>query len=314
MNQQRLRIALLAIPPALIAISGLYLVGQAANVPLTGCEEADPNHPVMPAYVLLGWSVLALVAGRLAPRLHPQPQQARAKQVSDIAGILAIMLFFASISTALIYEAVGVRESHDRGQVVLSQIAELEPITHYMRCAIYYDLQHNPVHFSIWSYLTAGFVTYLIGHWLWAVLPSRAPVLLDEPLPKHWSAVFVWIAGAVTILIVAGFVWAASAILNGWIAETAFLLQQPIGNVPVTGTSFRDGIRIVIGFVFGALLVLSLLDWFFALKRWPSIGLRLQQWSRVNPWFVFFLLLIAGALLAHFMANPIHYPGARTPA
>jgi succinate dehydrogenase hydrophobic anchor subunit len=56
--------------------------------------------------------------------------------------------------------------------------------------------------------------------------------------------------------------------------------------------------------VFLLLTVLLIFEIYFALHDWPSIGFRLEAWSRRNPWFAAALLVVFGALLAHFVLNP----------
>ena len=60
---------------------------------------------------------------------------------------------------------------------------------------------------------------------------------------------------------------------------------------------------VVLG-IFALLTVLSLVDVAFAWLRAPSIGFRLELWSWHNPWLAAALLVVLGALLAHFVLNP----------
>jgi hypothetical protein len=301
------RTALLAASPVALAIVAYQLHTQAATLDVRACVEQNVASPLLPDYWLLAGSIVALLAGRVfGPRLHRTPEQRGAQQLSSIVGILATMLFFAAVAAALVYEAVGVRVSKARLQQP-ADVQQLEPITHYVRCAIYYDLlsHWNDWHTGLWSVFAIALISFLVGYWLWSMRGARVPQ--GEPSTATTDG-WPWpVAMIVTFAIGAAFIWGLLHFLNAWIDGTPVVTQSVIGS-PDTGASFRDGIRAVIAFVFVGFVCIAVLDFAFAVEGWTPIALRMQDWSRANPWFVFVLLLIIGALLTHFIANLIHYP------
>ena len=60
---------------------------------------------------------------------------------------------------------------------------------------------------------------------------------------------------------------------------------------------------VVAFFLFSVFALLTIVDWVFALRRSPSLGHRLEAWSWKNPWLAAALLVVFGALLAHFFLN-----------
>jgi hypothetical protein len=72
-----------------------------------------------------------------------------------------------------------------------------------------------------------------------------------------------------------------------------------------SGSTYPLGMTIVILGVFMIFIVVCILDILCALKRWPSIGYRVQRWSRQNPFYVLLFLAVVGAMLAHFLAHHI---------
>ena len=59
---------------------------------------------------------------------------------------------------------------------------------------------------------------------------------------------------------------------------------------------------IFIGLIFFGI---SVLDLIFYQRNSPSVGWRVQRWSRKNPILSGALLLIYATLVTHFVANPI---------
>ena len=68
--------------------------------------------------------------------------------------------------------------------------------------------------------------------------------------------------------------------------------------------TYRLGMVLVISGIFLLFTVLTVAEIIFEWHGWPSIGYRLESWSRRNPWFAAALLLVFGARLAHFVLNP----------
>ena len=67
--------------------------------------------------------------------------------------------------------------------------------------------------------------------------------------------------------------------------------------------TYRWGIIAVIAFVFLLLTAVAALDTWCHRNDWPSLGYRVQTWSRRNPWLVALLLFGYLALLGHFFAH-----------
>jgi hypothetical protein len=299
-QELRGRVLVLAAPPILLPVVGGYLVSQAAQVDAR-CE--DRAQVYLPDYAMLGVALLAILAGRyVGPRLHREPLGSRGRTISDAAGILAIGVLFAAAAGALIYEAVGVRESAGRDLLqVLKRVQELEPITHYVRCAIYHDKQGGR---GYWTYSVLVLTGFLVGHWLWPSHPARVvPVPAAPPTGRAIASVPLAAIGTLSALVLL-------------VGANVFLLSFAFSESPLglTGAgsnpgdaSYKVGVTLVVAFVFILFWAISLLDILFAVRRWNSIALRVQEWSRLNPWFSYGLLLLVFMLLTHFLANPVHY-------
>jgi succinate dehydrogenase hydrophobic anchor subunit len=68
--------------------------------------------------------------------------------------------------------------------------------------------------------------------------------------------------------------------------------------------TFKIGMIFAVSGVFLLFTVLLVVECIFEWHDWPSIGFRLESWSRQNPWFAAVLLVAFGALLAHFVLSP----------
>ena len=74
--------------------------------------------------------------------------------------------------------------------------------------------------------------------------------------------------------------------------------------MPISPDTYRLGMAAVVSAFFLLFTVLAIVEILFDRVNSPSIGYRLENWSRRNPWFAAALLLLLGALLAHFVLNP----------
>jgi len=68
------------------------------------------------------------------------------------------------------------------------------------------------------------------------------------------------------------------------------------------------GTRLLVLLVFGILLVLAALDFYWELQRQHSLGHRLQEWSRRYPLYGIAVLALVGALLSHFFWQEFRAP------
>jgi multisubunit Na+/H+ antiporter MnhB subunit len=74
----------------------------------------------------------------------------------------------------------------------------------------------------------------------------------------------------------------------------------------IPGT-YGGGMTAIIIFIFGVLIAICALDLASLLQDRPSIGYRVQKWSRRNPLYAAGLLLVLCTLLGHFLLNNIKY-------
>jgi hypothetical protein len=285
------------VPPIVLGLMGIYLVVNAASVAQTGCQDTQN---FLPDRVLLGFSLVGLLAGRYFVRLHPTPIATGGQRWSSVVGIFALILFFLAAATALIYEGVGVTEAAIHGKSALQQ---LEPITQYVRCAVYYDKLYSPGNVGFASYFAFFVTSFLVGNWLW---PDRFPRALPpgppDPEPMPLVPPVVGVLGSVIVAVV--LVWVSANLLGVAFGATPELQAITAAS---TGDSFRQGIRIVVGFVFGVFFLISVLDLVFVYRGWESIPMRLERWSRSNAVFVWAWVFVLSLLVVHFVGNRIKY-------
>lgn len=62
----------------------------------------------------------------------------------------------------------------------------------------------------------------------------------------------------------------------------------------------RVGIALVAALTVGLVFGLAMLDAVLGSRDLPTIGERLQTWTKRNPWFAAVLSLILGVLISHF--------------
>src|SRR5262249_40926640 len=98
-------------------------------------------------------------------RYRPEWVTAGASPGSEVVAIFAFGVFLTAACGVLTYEAIGVMLGG--GPAVLA----LQPITYYVRCAIYADKTSHA--FPVATYLVIGLVSGLVGHWLWPWYPTE---------------------------------------------------------------------------------------------------------------------------------------------
>ena len=69
-------------------------------------------------------------------------------------------------------------------------------------------------------------------------------------------------------------------------------------------STYKGGMLLVLLGILALFVVLSIVDVVFAARRSASLGYRLESWSYQNPWLAALLLVVFGALVAHFVLNP----------
>jgi hypothetical protein len=69
--------------------------------------------------------------------------------------------------------------------------------------------------------------------------------------------------------------------------------------------SYQVGIALVVAFITAIFLGIAVLDVYFHAHGSPSVGYRVQRWSRRNQVLSAALILVLFTLLTHFLANPV---------
>ena len=77
---------------------------------------------------------------------------------------------------------------------------------------------------------------------------------------------------------------------------------------PEEARALATGTRFLVLVVFGILLLLAALDFYWELRRDHSLGHRLQEWSRRYPLYGIAVLALVGALLSHFFWQEFRAP------
>jgi hypothetical protein len=147
-------------PVVIIAATG-YLFVEALTVDPMGCT--DPKRQYLPDLGLLTATAAAVLVGRQLGQMRYQSQwsgwqQHRRTQIWGAIGLCLLLLFAA---VALVYEAIGVDLATNYG------VPSLEPITYYIRCAIYNDKRgHGEV--AIFTYGVLIVLGLIVGNYLWS--------------------------------------------------------------------------------------------------------------------------------------------------
>jgi hypothetical protein len=296
-NRTVLFAAVVALPAIMV-----ILVRAAWGAPASGCE---PTPGVFPDYALLGVAVGAVVLGSVlgawayVPIARPPGPKPCDTQAAFIAAA-ALALFLALVTFSLVYEAIAVEQSRSENG------GSLRPITSYVRCAIQFDkVSHTG---GLWTGFTFFVTGFLVGHWLWVqrgVAKLKAGVAGRQPtpdVPRDWIPYVRTIAGLVLAGCLLGIVLSTLGVpvpVDGTSAGGA--LAQGAG---ASGT-YAAGMSIVIVTVFLIFIGVAGLDLYFELRQWEPVGLRVQEWSTQNRWYVGALLVVLGALVAHFLGNPV---------
>lgn len=137
------------------AALGLYVLLGAK-----GPDDCAYTTDYLPSFPLFIWGGLSLVAGRLLGRLDPR-QPPRQTAGARRMGHLALVCTFALSVVIWFFEALGT------AQVTTStaNTAEFEPITFYVRCAMYHDI--SSISGGAITAVVIFIVCVVLGHWLW---------------------------------------------------------------------------------------------------------------------------------------------------
>jgi len=158
--------------PLVIAAFGVVLVRTILEDTPTNCTY---RVAYLPAPWLVAAGIGALILGRLLSLLNapvPFATSLRADRVSGLVAALGWLSLMVMLTGILFYEAIGTAHV----SVTPLGSAEYEPITYYVRCAIYEDRASNGVGWV--TLLVVSIVCFLVGHWLWALHPGLRAIAI----------------------------------------------------------------------------------------------------------------------------------------
>lgn len=137
------------------------LVYNVLNLDDGACLHVEPRVPGWP-FVVPG--ILGLLVGRYSGALRfvrhwPDEIAQPRSDGSGLVGRIALAIILVGLMAIFLYEAVGVYQPPNG----------LEPITYYVRCAIWID---NAFGGGVRTVLIIFFISFLFGQWLWAWHPA----------------------------------------------------------------------------------------------------------------------------------------------
>jgi hypothetical protein len=162
-RMDRARIAAHRLAHILLAVM-LFVVGAALGLYVLlgakGPADCAYTTDYLPSFPLFVWGGASLVMGHLLGRLDPR-RPPRPTIGSKRMGHLALICVLALSVVIWFFEALGTAQV----SASTANAASFEPITFYIRCAIYHDIS------SISSGAITVFVVFIVcvvlGHWLW---------------------------------------------------------------------------------------------------------------------------------------------------
>ena len=150
-----------------LAIIGANLVKVVGSSETINCGYA---RDYLPDWGLVGVGIAGLLGGRFVNKLDtPKPQAATA--TSTLAAQFALACAFSMLVGIWVIEAIGTSHAH------ATAAPEFNPLTWYVRCAIYHDYDTSMWSFGPWSPIgpwttfVAFVISYVTGHWLWSYHP-----------------------------------------------------------------------------------------------------------------------------------------------
>lgn len=155
-------------------IIGFPIVARLWSEELAKCDFGEVAY--LPDWLLLIPALVGLAAGRyLSWLVPPQDYEARAhRELNSGAkrvGPTALVLASAALVVIWFYEAVGTAH-YTVVSSVTGRTANFEPITYYIRCAIYHDKAATD--FGFWTMVTILLFGFVVGHWFWSDHPGDA--------------------------------------------------------------------------------------------------------------------------------------------
>lgn len=149
------------IPFAVGALGGL--VGYLLLV-TRGHDSCHFSNDYLPDSTLYLLGVVAFFGGHFLGDLGAPAPTARSKRARRL-GRISLVSAFLILGVIMVFEALGTAEAH-----VGTPTVQLEPITYYVRCAIYHDIS-SPSH-GAFTVLVIALTFFLAGHWLWGARPT----------------------------------------------------------------------------------------------------------------------------------------------
>ena len=156
------------LPIVLVAVGAQLGSIVAASNP-SNCRYQDVNG--LPVDYLPDWSLvivglIGLVAGRNLSRFSQRREYATSPRSESVVQWTMVAVF-AAMTAVWFYQAIGVA----RVSASALGATEFEPITYYIRCAIYHDKAANGG-IAWWTMFVVFVVCGLVGHWLWSEHPA----------------------------------------------------------------------------------------------------------------------------------------------
>jgi hypothetical protein len=159
----------LALPIVIAAVGAIAVTSIPGSIPAYCVFDAQ----YLPAPWLVAAGLASFVGGRFFTRLRkPREDRTLSKRAEHNSGCLgqfAFSVVFATLAGVWFYEAVGT--AHLRSDA--NGVGGFEPITYYIRCAVYADRSH--VGAAPYTLILVSFICFLIGRWLWSAHKKLPP-------------------------------------------------------------------------------------------------------------------------------------------
>jgi hypothetical protein len=152
----------LALPIVIAVVGALVVSSIPGSIPAYCVFDAQ----YLPAPWLVAAGLASFVGGRFFTRLR-KPREGgtlskRAEHNSGFLGQFAFSVVFVMLAGIWFYEAVGTAHLHSDA----NGVGGFEPITYYVRCAVYADRSHVGV--APYTLFLVSLICFLIGRWLWS--------------------------------------------------------------------------------------------------------------------------------------------------
>ncbi len=161
----------LALPIVIASVGGVIVASIPGSIPPFCVFQSQ----YLPAPWLVGAGLAAFVGGRYFTWLRAPRQLTlsdRGQRGSGVLGQLAFVFVFIALVFVWFFEAKGTAHlSSD-----LHGVGGVEPITYYIRCAVYADRSHIAV--APYTTIVVALICFVAGRWLWSShkdMPATPP-------------------------------------------------------------------------------------------------------------------------------------------